>query len=183
MKQPTLHTVRLTLRPFTLDDAPEVQRLAGDKAVAEPTSAIPHPYLDGMAESWIKTHRKYYSDGKQAIFAITLGSTGELLGTVSLTDISRAHRRAELGYWLGRDFWGQGYMTEAARAIIGYGFSAFGLNRIHARCLRRNPASARVLEKIGMQREACLRQHECKAGGFEDILLYGMLASEFRAAR
>lgn len=182
MKQPILRTARLLLRPFTAADAKDVQRLAGDKAVAEPTSAIPHPYLDGMAEAWIKTHRKAFADEKQVVFAIALDAVDTLIGAISLMNISRAHQRAEIGYWIGRDFWHNGYATEAARRILEFGF-AFSLHRIHGRCLRRNPASARVMEKVGMLLEGCLREHECKNDRFEDILLYGLLKDDWHHAQ
>jgi len=177
--QPSLRTTRLLLRPFVLSDAEDVQRLAEDRAVAEPTSAIPHPYLDGMAESWIKTHRKSFADGKQAVFAVTLTGSGELLGAISLMCMHRTHQRAEIGYWIGRDFWNQGYATEAARRLIAFAFD-LGLRRVCGRCLKRNPASARVMEKAGMRPEGCLRAHEFKAGRFEDVLLYGVLKDEWR---
>lgn len=182
MSQPTLRTHRLILRPFTLADAGDVQKLAGDKTVAEMTGGVPHPYLDGMAESWIKTHRKGFDQERQAVFAVTLVADGTLAGSVSLMEISRAHRHAELGYWIGRAFWNHGYASEAARALIRFGFSSLGLHRIHARCLKRNPASARVMEKAGMLQEGCLREHQWKQDRFEDILLYGLLASEFKDA-
>lgn len=178
--QPTLRTSRFLLRPFSLDDATDVQRLAGDRAVAEFGAAIPYPYLDGMAKSWIMTHRKAFAEEKLAVFAVTLETSGVLVGAMSLIDISRWHRRAELGYWIGRDYWNNGYATEAASRVIDFGFAAFGLNRIHARCLKRNAASARTLEKVGMRPEGCLREHECKNGRLEDILLYGLLKSDVR---
>lgn len=179
MSQPSLRTERLLLRPFTLADARDVQRLAGDQAVAEPTSALPHPYLDGMAESWIKTHRKSFADAKQAVFAVTLVSSGVLLGAISLMCLSRAHQRAEIGYWIGREFWNHGYATEAARDVIGFAFD-FGLQRVYCRCMKRNAASARVMEKTGMRREGCLHAHELKGAQFEDVLLYGVLKDDWR---
>ncbi|GAB3550418.1 GNAT family protein [Noviherbaspirillum agri] len=179
MSQPNLHTARLLLRPFVLADAKDVQRLAGDKAVAEPTSAIPHPYLDGMAESWIKSQRKSYVSGEQAVFAVTLAASGELLGSMSLMSISRAHQRAEIGYWIGCAAWGQGYATEAARRLVAFAFE-LGLQRVYGRCFKDNPASARVMEKAGMQLEGCLRAHHLRQGRLEDVLLYGLLRNEWR---
>lgn len=181
-RQPSLQTERLVLRPFALADAEDVQRLVGDRDVAEPTSGVPHPYLDGMAESWIKSHRKFYADGRQIVFAITLRESDELIGSISLMEISQGHQRAEIGYWLGKDYWGKGYVTEAARKVIAFGFE-LSLHRIHARCLKRNQASARVLEKAGMQFEGCLRGHELKAGRFEDVLLYGVVKEDWTSGR
>ena len=119
--QPTLETARLVLRPFRTADADEVQRLAGDRAVADTTLNVPHPYEDGMAEKWISNHRDWFERREQALFAITLRSDGTLIGTVGLR-IHGEDQRAELGYWIGKPYWNQGFCTEAAGAIIGFGF-------------------------------------------------------------
>ena len=119
--QPTLETARLALRPFRTADADEVQRLAGDRAVADTTLNVPHPYEDGMAERWISNHRDWFERGQQAVFAITLRSDGTLIGAIGLL-INGEDQRAELGYWIGKPYWNQGYCTEAARAVLGFGF-------------------------------------------------------------
>jgi len=181
MKQrPTLQTERLWLRPFVLADAKEVQRLAGNKAIADTTANIPHPYLDGLAEQWISSHQEGFEAGELINFAIVLKDSGGLIGAISLMNISAQHERAELGYWIGKPYWNQGYGTEAARAVLEYGFSVLSLNRIHGCFLKRNPASGRVMEKIGMSYEGCLRQHDKKWEQFEDIVIYGILRSEWR---
>jgi [ribosomal protein S5]-alanine N-acetyltransferase len=177
--QPTLTTERLILRPFVLEDASTVQRLAGDRAVADTTERIPHPYEDGMAEAWIATHAPQFRERKECTFAIVLKDDQQVIGGVSLT-LTMAHSRGELGYWVGREFWNRGYCTEAARAIVEYGFSVLGLNRIQARHLTRNPASGCVMAKLGMQHEGCLRQHTRKWDVFEDVDLYGRI-SEVKA--
>ena len=115
MQQPTIDTARLILRPFTLADAPTVQRLAGASEVADTTLNIPHPYPDGAAEQWIATHVENFNAGDGATCAIVLRATSELCGAMGL-DISRRHRRAELTYWIGVPYWNQGYATEAAAA-------------------------------------------------------------------
>lgn len=172
--QPTLTTERLILRPFEPEDAPVVQRLAGDRVVADTTERIPHPYEDGMAEAWIATHPQQFLERKQCTFAIVLKDGQQVIGAVGLT-LTVAHSRGELGYWIGREFWNRGFCTEAARAVIEYGFSGLGLHRIHARHLTRNPASGRVMAKLGMQHEGRLRQHTRKWDIFEDVDVYGVL--------
>ena len=82
--RPTLRTDRLVLRPFALSDASEVQRLAGDEAVASTTSNVPHPYEDGMAEAWIGTHQGRFEKGELVNFAITLAEDGLLVGAIGL---------------------------------------------------------------------------------------------------
>jgi len=115
-RQPSLETVRLLLRPLTPADAPAVQRLAGDKEVASTTLNIPHPYPDGAAELWIGTLPQAYDCGEAVVFGITLHDGGELVGTCGLR-LELPHARAEIGYWVGREYWGRGVATEAATCL------------------------------------------------------------------
>jgi [ribosomal protein S5]-alanine N-acetyltransferase len=179
LPQPTLTGDRLRLRPFTLADAPAVQALAGTREVASTTLNIPHPYEDGMAEQWIQTHASHYESGKLVTFAIVERETEQLVGAMSLA-LQGEHARAELGYWIGLPFWNRGYATEAAREVLRFGFEELGLNRIFASYLVRNPASGRVMQKLGMQFEGRLRQHVRKWGSFEDLELYGILRKEWQ---
>jgi len=175
MKQrPMIKSERLLMRPFVLSDAKRVQLLAGNKAIASTTLNIPHPYEDGMAEEWIGTHQERFEKGELFNFAIELQSSQELIGAIGLV-VNAQHAHAELGYWIGEPYWNQGYCTEAALEVLRYGFKEIGLHRIHATHLSRNPASGRVMEKIGMQHEGCRRQHFQKWGNFEDVELYGIL--------
>ncbi len=119
MEQAVLETPRLSLRPFTLADAPDVQRLAGASEVADTTLNVPHPYENGMAEQWIGGQAELFTAGSNVAYAITLRDGGTLLGAISL-GVTAQHRRAEMGYWLGVPFWNQGYMTEAAEALVGW---------------------------------------------------------------
>jgi len=182
MKQPRIETARLVLRPFVLSDATEVQRLAGDYEIARNALNIPHPLTKGMARQWIAGSLIDCEEEKAANFAITLRAGASLIGAIGLS-IDRANLRAELGYWIDRTLWGRGYASEAAEAMLRYGFEELGLNRLHASCLKRNPASGRVLSKIGMIQEGCLRQHVRHLGSFEDIQEYGILIEEYIARR
>lgn len=146
---PILTTNQLVLRPFTLADAQTVQHLAGDRDVASTTLRIPHPYKDGMAEEWIGTHADKCAKGEGISLAVSLRDAGTLVGAVGL-EICKEHSRAELGYWIGKPYWGKGFATEAAKALVEYGFQVVGLNRIYAYHVVRNPASGRVMHKIGM---------------------------------
>ena len=103
-KRPTLETERLILRPFESSDAGAVQRFAGDRTIADTTLAIPHPYEGGMAEEWISSHEQGFDSGEHVAFAIVNTQTNQLVGAVSLDDISPCHRRAELGYWIGTPY-------------------------------------------------------------------------------
>jgi RimJ/RimL family protein N-acetyltransferase len=177
---PTLTTQHLRLRSFVLADAPVVQTLAGAREIADTTLLIPHPYPDGVAETWIATHDAAWATGASVTYAMTRREAGDLVGAIGLT-ISAAHASAELGYWVGVPYWNLGYCTEAARAVLTFGFEWLGLHRIHAHHLTRNPASGRVMEKIGMRLEGVHRDAVRKWDRFEDIAVYGILASEHGA--
>jgi RimJ/RimL family protein N-acetyltransferase len=179
--QPALETARLRLRPFRASDAPDVQRLAGARAVAAATLTVPHPYPDGAAEAWIATHAPAWAAGQGIVCAVTVAATDALVGAVGLAR-TPAHASAELGYWIGEPAWGQGFATEAAGALCAYAFSALDVHRIQARHFLHNPASGRVMQKLGMQREGVLRGAVRKWGRFEDLALYAVLAPEWAAA-
>jgi RimJ/RimL family protein N-acetyltransferase len=177
-KRPSVETERLVLRPFELSDAPRVKLLAGDRDIAATTLNVPHPYEDGMAEKWIGSHQERFDKEEEVVFAITLKAGGELIGAIGLI-LKRDHEKAELGYWIGKPYWGRGYCTEAARAVLRYAFTDLRLNRVHAYQFRHNPASGRVMQKLGMRHEGRLRQHVKKWGQFVDNELYSILRSEF----
>jgi ribosomal-protein-alanine N-acetyltransferase len=178
---PTLETERLRLRPFTTDDAPEVERMAGERRVSEMTLNIPHPYPVGLAAQWIASHSPAAADGSFYSFAVVRKDSGILLGGIAITPTAR-FRRAEIGYWLGIEHWNNGYTTEAARRIVAFGFEQLGLVRIQATCYPRNPASARVMQKIGMAYEGLLQGYSYKDGVQKDIAMYAMLRSDWGEA-
>ncbi len=177
-ERPMLETARLILRPFTLADAPEVQRLANNREIAATTLSIAHPYEDGMAERWISSHQAKFEQGTQIHFAITRRMDGALLGNILLY-LTPRHQQAELGYWIGQPYWNEGYTSEAAEAVLAYAFTVLDLHRVVAHHLTRNPASGRVLQKIGMTYEGTLRQHILKWDVFEDSAVYGILQDEW----
>ena len=180
-ERPTLATPRLLLRTFNDADAPRVQLLAGDDAVAETTLAIPHPYLDGAAEAWITGQVQEWAGSRRATWAIARRDDGLLLGAIDLF-FRLARRQAGCGYWVGQDYWGQGITTEALTAVMACGFEQFGLHRIEASHLARNPASGRVMAKAGMRFEGTMRESVLCRGRFEDLSMWAALASDPRPA-
>lgn len=176
---PPLTTERLLLRPFGPADAPDVQRLAGAREIADTTLHVAHPYEPGMAEAWIATHADGAARGERFIFAITRREDGALAGAIGLSVIP-AHRRAELGYWIGVPFWRNGYATEAAIAVLDFAFGPLALHRVHAAHFARNPASGRVLVKAGLRLEGVSRGHFLKWDRFEDAARYAILEDEWR---
>ena len=178
---PRLVTERLVLRELTLEDAEAVAARAGDRRVARYLIAVPTPYPVALALRWITARVAWWSQGRGVTLAIaTREAPEELLGSVSLRRFTR-DRRAELGYWLGASAWSAGYATEAAGALVDFGFRELGLARIYAHVLEGNAASCRVLEKLGMVSEGIRRQHVRKGRKLVDIVLYGMLRDEWLA--
>jgi RimJ/RimL family protein N-acetyltransferase len=185
MPTPTpITTERLLLRPLTPDDAAQVAKLAGAFEVADMTLTVPHPYSLEDAHKFLGIAAKGYETGDQYPMAITLrtgASAGALVGLVGL-HLEKAHDRAELGYWIGVPHWNNGYATEAAHAMIRFGFEGLSLVKITAHFFTRNPASGRVLDKLGMHREGLRLQHIKKWGKFEDIVMCALLRQDFQHA-
>lgn len=175
--QPILETERLFLTVFTEGDVPEVARLAGDRSIADTTLNLPHPYAEEDARAWIATHEPRYREGKGVTFAIRLRDS-TLVGAIGL-ERNRPMRHAELGYWVGVEHQNRGYATEAARRLVRWAFEDLDLLRVFARHLARNPASGRVMEKLGMRKEGVLRRHILKWGVPEDVVIRALLREEF----
>jgi ribosomal-protein-alanine N-acetyltransferase len=177
-----LETPRLLLRPLKLEDAPMVSKLAGRREIAHTTISIPHPYSEAQALDWISRHIGPRAANKEIVFAIMLRANVQLVGTIGLRDIDKEHSQAELGFWVAVEAWGKGYATEASSAVLRFGFEELQLNRIYAHHMVRNPASGRVLEKIGMKQEGLLRQRVRKWGVFEDVVLLAVLKKDWRSS-
>jgi [ribosomal protein S5]-alanine N-acetyltransferase len=174
---PKLHTTHLVLGAFTPEDAAVLHQLAGDREIADTTVSIPHPYELDHALAWIGQQQRELVRGRAANFAIRLADA-RLIGCAGLRDIDREHSQAELGFWIGREWWGHGYAREAASAVVRFGFEQLGLNRICAHHMARNPAAGKVLQHIGMQREGVLRERVRKWGVYEDVVLYAILRED-----
>jgi ribosomal-protein-alanine N-acetyltransferase len=175
---PTIQTARLLLRPFAPADATRLSELAGAFEIADTMISIPHPYPLQLAIDWIAVHEREPHRSGAMSFAITEEASGRLAGCVELRDVYAEHAQAELSFWIGKPLWGLGYASEAGVAVVRFGFESLGLNRIYAFHMARNPASGKVLLKLGLQREGVLRQRVRKWGRFEDVVAYAVLRSD-----
>ena len=160
--------------PLSEADISEMLPLIGDRRIAATTLRIPHPVHEKDAREFIGSP----AEENELRLHIRLRNNRALIGGIGLHPYPE-HKRAELGYWIGVPYWGNGYATEAARAVLQYGFEQVHLNRIFAAHYRHNPASGRVLQKIGMKYEGCLRQNILKWGEFIDVEMYSILRQEF----
>lgn len=162
------------LRTFVSADAARVEELCGDPAVALPTARIPHPYPRGAAAAWIATHDNERDAGASWSFAITHAENDLLLGAIDLRVGPDAD--GNLGYWIGRPYWGRGYATLAVRALIAMAFLGLDEDVLSAVHLTRNAASGRVLEKCGMSLAG--RERKAHRGGPEEEICLWSITRE-----
>lgn len=173
-----LETERLILRDLRADDAAALFAHRADAEAARYWSTPPWTDM-AQAEAHLRDARKPATQSGWLQFGVERRADGALLGTCSLFDHHVDSRRAEIGYFLGRPYWGQGFAREAAMALIGHGFGTLNLNRIEADVDPRNVASVRLLERLGFVREGLLRQRWIIGGEVSDSALYGLLAAEW----
>ena len=167
----TIKTEHFVLRPFKKGDEDTLQKNINDKDITKTLSVVPYPYTMKHAKEWI-THATSKLE-KEVIFAIDFGEGVE--GVISLKDIDTTHKRAEFGYWLAKKRWGKGYMTEALNALVTFAFSDLKLVKVYAYTFLNNPASSRVLEKAGFEKEAVLKKHLSDHGKQIDVNMYGLV--------
>ena len=178
--QPTLRTQRLQLRPFSAQDAERVAELANDEELSRNLQGFDFPYGIEDANQWLGDLVSEWEQGRSAVFAICQSDSesalSELVGSIGIV-LDQQSNRGELGYWIGRSYWGQGIATEACQSMLDFAFNQLGLNKVVAECLGRNPASARVMEKIGMLQEGFLQKHFRKnvTEEYSDVRAFGLL--------
>ena len=196
---PALSSPRLFLRAFDPADAEILEGLINDPQIAAGTLAIPHPYPEGAGLPWIEGHAESWRVGKGATWAVTRrgamsaslpngamsaslpngAMSASLLGAMSLR-LTLAHRRGEIGYWIARAAWGNGYATEAVRAVIAFAFDDLGLHRVDAHHFVENTASGQVMRKAGMRSEGRRRGAFFRAGVPRDVEEYAILRTDPR---
>jgi ribosomal-protein-alanine N-acetyltransferase len=174
-----IETERLLLRGFRADDEARMHEYASDPEVARLMIWGPnapeatHEFLERMLKAQERWPRP------DVELAIELKSAGRMVGAIGLRIQDERNRTADMGYVLNRSYWRQGYMTEAARAILGVAFRELDLHRVWATCHVRNHASYRVMEKLGMRREGHFRKNAFEKNEWRDSYLYAILAEEW----
>ncbi|MEG4113063.1 MULTISPECIES: GNAT family protein [unclassified Microcoleus] len=175
---PTIETERLLLRKITLNDASDMFEYACNPEVSKYTMWSTHTSIEDT-KYFLKSITKMYKRRELVDWGIVHKADKKFIGTCGFVEWSMTHSRAEIGYALSRNYWGEGYMSEAVNAVIEFGFREMLLNRILARCEVSNIASARVMEKVGMKLEGILRQHIFVKDRYWDLKLYSILREEF----
>ena len=177
-----LETERLLLRPFEMSDAESMfLNWAGDPEVVR---FLPYEACENIEAAQIRIDQRmrYFSelgDGCWCVFAITLKSSGEVIGTIEFAETDHEARSAEVSYQLGRAWWGMGYATEALVAILSHCFETVELNRIWAVHDPRNPASGKIMVKAGMLYEGTLRQCKVRKGELVDRVYHAILKEDW----
>lgn len=177
-----IETERLILREFIEDDWQEMVAYWRN-----PLYQRYYPELDdieGTVWHLLTTFIAQQQDDPRRIFQLVIErkDDGRMIGNCGIRVNAPEHRQANIGYELNPDEWGQGFATEAARAIVRFGFENLGLHRIWAECNADNGGSVRVLTKLGMQREARFREHQWFRGRWWDTEIYALLEGEWRGS-
>ena len=174
-------TERLIVRRFTPNDANDVYECCNDFEMVKTTLGLPWPYTFEMAKSWVEVQPQREEEGISYEFAICFkDNPNKVIGCMALIDVNPRAKRAELGYWVNRNYWKQGIATEAAKGMINFGFDKLGLHSIVARHFDINPASGRVMQKCGMTYVGKMRDHEARFDKYYNVGYYEMLSTDKR---
>ena len=179
---PTLSAARISLRWLTEDDAHDLFAIFSDPEVTRYWSHPPFQQLH-QASALVSDIHDLAARGTLFEWGVVRTEDDRVIGTCTLASIDRTHQRAEIGFTLGRDHWGQGYISEALDVLLGYAFDELGLHRIEADMDPRNRAAIRAVERQGFQREGLLPQRWFVGGQRCDSVMYGLLAPAWRDAR
>jgi RimJ/RimL family protein N-acetyltransferase len=175
---PQLSTPRLLLRALEKHQAQTLCTLANGPKIADNTASIPSPYTLEVAHDFIDGIQEKFRSMGLLNLGMHRRDTDALIGVVSLR-INAAHRYGHLGGWVAADCRNQGYAAEAASAVMDYGFAELGLYRVGSQCFSRNLESARVMEKIGLRYEGCMRGAFLKNGVHEDMLVFATVREDW----
>ena len=173
-------TKRLVLRRFKYEDLDDILAFHSHPSVRQATAGTLTPTQEGVRD-YIKTQLSYRDFEPEVVFDLAIEQKRDRKVIGLLTLITKEHRQGEIGWALGIEHRGQGYATEGAAALLAYGFQALGLHRIQAETSRENEPSWKVMERLGMVREACLRDAIFREGQHQDKLIYGCLADDYAA--
>lgn len=177
---PTLFTERLILSQPTVSDTEDlVFQMNSTSEISENTLTLPYPYLKQHADFWFQMADYSFKKKEAFVFGIREKENQKLIGGIGL-HLDVANNKAEVGYWLGKSFWNNGYATEALQRILKFGFEELLLHKIYASHFLHNPASGKVLEKNGFEFEAILKQEIFKNGAYLDLRRFSILKNSFQ---
>lgn len=177
-------TKRLCLRPLKMSDAKDITENINDLSVSKWLLVVPYPYTQKDAKDWIRdTRNKWKMKNKNDYtFGIELRKENKIIGGIGLHKINKFGGKAEIGYWIGKRYWKQGYGSEAVKAILDFAFKTLKLRRVEAGIFVGNLSSQKLFEKFGAKKEGLKRKScRCKADGkIKDEYIYGLLKEEYK---
>lgn len=176
---PRLETVNLILRIASIQDVADIFVYSSDEQVTRYLRWGPHQTVE-ETKNYIHGVLMQYREGQDGPWVIEYKLTGSVIGHIHLMDIDEKHLKAQVGFVLSRRYWNKGFSTEALIKVLEYSFSALGLNRVEAFCVRENRAAKRVLEKAGMKKEGVLKEYQFQKGCFYDFIVYAILRDYFQ---
>ena len=175
---PVLHSERLTFRPLVEADVGKVLYFLSDYETVLLLTYAPWPYTLNDAIMWFEHVNRMCANNVGCFWGIH-DAEDALIGTAGLS-LFPEHEKAELHYWLGRNYWGKGYGTESAHRVICYAFEVCGIDRLEVNCMARNTRSQRVIQKNHFVYEGTLRHYVNRFGIHEDVQFYSLLREEFQ---
>ncbi|MCD6226865.1 GNAT family N-acetyltransferase [Candidatus Micrarchaeota archaeon] len=170
---------RIILKKLRLSDALDIYKNLQDKEMVKWTLNIPWPYKKQDAVKWIRNTHYRIKKREEYVFGIILKDGDKLIGAISLMHIDWKNKNAEVGYWLGRKYWGKGYATEAVKLILKFAFRRLRLHRVWAGLFEENIASRRVLEKAGFKLEGIMKECRYRYNKWHNELKFGILKKEY----
>lgn len=176
---PPIETERLILDRIIESDLEDfVLQINSSEEYSKNLFNIPYPFPEKNAITWLEHCNLGIESGESFRFAVRKKEIGKLIGVIGL-HLDKEHQKAELGYWLGKSFWGNGYLTEGLVSVLNYGFNELKLNKIAATHFLFNPGSGKVMQKAGMLLEGLQKQEYFHHGQFLDVNRYSILKEDF----
>ena len=174
----SLQTDRLLLRKYHGDDSSDIACLLKDKEVAATTMMLPYPCTEERSNELLQKYLKEDEEDKTWRWAITIQPTGDFIGGIKLAPNS-AFNSAELGFWIGKRFWKQGYAFEAASTMVEFAFDKLHINRLEAHAMTENSGSLKLLKRLGFSQEGIHPELVVKWGEYKDVITFGYLRKNY----
>jgi RimJ/RimL family protein N-acetyltransferase len=175
---PVIDCGEVVLRRFRMDDIDDIVTNINDRGVSRYTLNIPYPYGPEDAIEFLEKNERSFDEGKSLNLAITEKSTDRVIGGIGLMNIEWTNRAADIGYWLGRSYWGRGLVPQAVKGFVDYIFKFLGLHRLSAVIFGPNLQSRRVMEKCGFLMEGTMRERYLLDGELVDGVIFSRLSHE-----
>lgn len=179
---PTMETQRLILREINHTDVIDLFDILSDPDVAQYEYFYPIQQIE-QASEFITRFNSEFTKGQEVTWGIVLKESGELIGFCNIGDFHERASRAEIGYVIAQSHWNKGYATEAVQAMVDFGMTKLGLNRIEATITPGNHSSVRVLQKINFVQEGIVRERDFIKGRLEDGIIMAILRRDYVAAK